>query len=151
MLKKKFTLDILGSRYKVEIAPYGKYYDRFQEAGGWCDFHDKSIVALDAEDYAKDMDDIATNKPFKATERILRHEIMHAFMCESGLDGETEFARNEVLIDFLAIQFPKMVAVMEKAGLISKKEPAYNPNKEVSGLEPERSENGRTSAENTEA
>jgi len=141
-MKKKFTIDILGSKYKVEIAPYMKYYDKFQEVGGWCDFHDKTIVALDAEDYVKSIDDIPTAKPFKATERILRHEIIHAVLYESGLDGETDFARDEILIDFLAIQFPKIVGIMEKAGLISKKEPACSPNKEVSGEKPEGSEDG---------
>ena len=144
-MKKRFTLDILGSKYKIEIAPYGKYYEEFQSVGGWCDFHDKSIVCLDAEDYASQIEDTPTKKPYKATERILRHEIMHAFMYESGLDGETDFARDEVLIDFLAIQMPKIVAVMEKAGLLNKNEPANNTKVVVV----EGSEDGRDTAENT--
>lgn len=48
--------------------------------------------------------------------KVLRHEIIHAFFHESGLDGYTN---DEVLIDFLALQVGKMVVAMQKSGCLS--------------------------------
>ena len=121
-MKKKFKMNINGQDYRVEIAKYEKYYDAFQSRSGWTDFGAKSIVALDAEDYTKYEDTgLGPESANRITERILRHEIMHAFMYESGLDTETNFARDEILIDFLAIQLPKIVALMDKHDLLGER------------------------------
>lgn len=47
--------------------------------------------------------------------RVIRHELVHAFACESGLD-ESSWASNEEIVDWIAIQFPKMAAAMKQAG-----------------------------------
>lgn len=41
----------------------------------------------------------------------------HAFLYECGLNDSSDWARNEELIDWLAIQFPKIQALFEKAGV----------------------------------
>ena len=46
--------------------------------------------------------------------RIIRHEIIHAFMFESGLGFNFEhkpFGQDETMIDWFAIQYPKMKIV----------------------------------------
>lgn len=45
-----------------------------------------------------------------------RHEIIHAFLYESGLSFNSDWAVNEELVDWIAIQFPKIVEVYEKLG-----------------------------------
>ena len=49
----------------------------------------------------------------------LRHEIIHAFLFESGLAGEshcsTSWAGNEEMIDWIALQLPKIIKVCEEA------------------------------------
>ncbi len=45
---------------------------------------------------------------------VARHEIIHAFLSESGLKSCSSWATNEEMIDFFAIQFPKIVKVMDK-------------------------------------
>lgn len=40
--------------------------------------------------------------------QVIRHEIVHAFLHESGLDSNTNWARNEEIVDWIAIQFPKL-------------------------------------------
>ena len=53
-------------------------------------------------------DDIADGVDVK---RILRHEIIHAFMFESGLGFNFEhkpFGQDETMIDWFAIQYPKI-------------------------------------------
>ena len=53
----------------------------------------------------------------------LRHEIVHAFFNESGLmdsafayDGA--WAKNEEMVDWLAIQIPKIYKAFEEAGCL---------------------------------
>lgn len=48
----------------------------------------------------------------------LRHEIIHAFLFESGLGFNLEHRESgheETLIDWLAIQFPKILEVFKEA------------------------------------
>lgn len=47
-----------------------------------------------------------------------RHEIIHAFLYESGLSFNSDWAVNEELVDWIAIQFPKIAEVYEKLGCI---------------------------------
>ena len=54
---------------------------------------------------------------------VLRHEIIHAFLNESGLqDAALEhnggWAKNEEMIDWFAIQGPKIYTVWQEAGAI---------------------------------
>jgi hypothetical protein len=47
----------------------------------------------------------------------LRHEIIHAFIAESGLRGSSldvsHWALNEEMVDWFALQLPKMLSVFE--------------------------------------
>lgn len=52
----------------------------------------------------------------------LRHELYHAFLYESGLDSsslhyESGWATNEEMVDWLAIQYPKIKKVFDKLGI----------------------------------
>ena len=48
---------------------------------------------------------------------VIRHEIIHAFLYESGLEGNTNdsenWAQNEEMVDWIAIQFPKILKVFK--------------------------------------
>ena len=53
----------------------------------------------------------------------LRHEIFHAYLNESGLQGASltfngPWARNEEMIDWLAIQMPKIIKTFEEVGCL---------------------------------
>jgi hypothetical protein len=54
--------------------------------------------------------------------KVLRHEIIHAFMYESGLWENSHdvegWAQNEEMTDWIAIQFPKMQKAFEEAGAL---------------------------------
>lgn len=45
-----------------------------------------------------------------------RHEVIHAFLYESGLSFNSDWAVNEELVDWIAIQFPKIAEVYEELG-----------------------------------
>jgi hypothetical protein len=46
---------------------------------------------------------------------VKRHEIIHAFFAESGI---TEWERDERLVDYMAIQFPKMLEAFKQVEAI---------------------------------
>ena len=48
---------------------------------------------------------------------VVRHELIHAFLYESGLDGNT-WATNEEMVDWVALQFPKLLKAFEEAGCL---------------------------------
>lgn len=62
-------------------------------------------------------DDIAEGTDVK---RIIRHEIIHAFMFESGLGFNFEhkpYGHDETTIDWFAIQYPKIKKVYAQLGI----------------------------------
>jgi len=49
----------------------------------------------------------------------IRHEIIHAFLFESGLGfnfEHNERGQEELMVDWIAMQYPKIKAAFEKAG-----------------------------------
>lgn len=48
---------------------------------------------------------------------VIRHEIIHAFLYESGLEANTNnsenWAQNKEMVDWIAIQFPKIMKVFK--------------------------------------
>jgi hypothetical protein len=76
-----------------------------EDIDGYCDYTSKEIVIR--KDNTNDVGDfIWTQK------KQLRHEIIHAFMAESGLQCNWEhikqFGHDETTVDWFAIQFPKI-------------------------------------------
>ncbi len=47
--------------------------------------------------------------------RTIRHELVHAFMRESGLCHNSEWGRDETLIDWIALQAPKLIKAFQDA------------------------------------
>ena len=45
---------------------------------------------------------------------VIRHELTHAFLFESGLDT-CSWAQNEEMVDWIALQFPKLLQVFKEA------------------------------------
>lgn len=63
------------------------------------------------------MDNVNEVGNFEAlVKKQTRHEIIHAFLYESGLSFNSDWAVNEELVDWIAIQFPKIAEVYEKLG-----------------------------------
>ena len=116
-------IDILGTEYRIEIHKVSE--DSFMEEkslAGYCEEENKLIVVADMseEKYFGDMDEKAQETYRKKT---LRHEIMHAFLNESGLsDSSNRFdgawAKNEEMVDWLAIQAPKIFSAFKKMNIL---------------------------------
>lgn len=108
------TVNILGTPYKILLCGEEDYrYDR--EADGWCDTSVKEILLFNYKQSADSVRDLVAYQ-----KKVLRHEIVHAFLYESGLwqnaDGSKCWAKNEEMIDWIAIQEPKLHKAFIEAG-----------------------------------
>lgn len=115
------TLNILGTKYTVRRVAYGKD-PTMTEGGlaGYCNGISKKIVLVDGST----VPDWADEPPetIAAMEReTLRHEIIHAYLDESGLcdsanPTEAAWSKNEEMVDWFAIQWPKISKTFAAAG-----------------------------------
>lgn len=114
-------VNILGTEYAItlDVDPESNKY--LNENFGYCDMHSKKIVCADLLKIEgwKDETEEVRNKQRKAT---LRHEIIHGFLCESGLWGSSvpicAWAINEEMIDWIALQFPKILEAFQQVNAI---------------------------------
>lgn len=116
-------IDILGTEYRIETHKVSE--DSYMEEkgfAGYCEEENKLIVVADMseEKYFVGMDEKAQETYRKKT---LRHEILHAFLNESGLsDSSNRFdgawAKNEEMVDWLAIQAPKIFSTFKKMNIL---------------------------------
>ena len=117
----KKVVNILGTKYTLRKVNLGvdEYIDS-KGLGGYCNGVAKEIVILNL----KTLPDLANepNEVLKRQEReTIRHEIIHAFLNESGLGWNTlpidkAWAKNEEMVDWIAIQFPKILKVFKELG-----------------------------------
>lgn len=70
---------------------------------GLCREYSKEILIRPCEEMLSSND--GAEDKGKRYREVMRHEIIHAFFSESGLDG---YSNNEQLVNWLAIQIPKM-------------------------------------------
>ena len=105
-------INILGAAYTLTIT--SKSQDvRLKDADGICD---ETVKELLVDSYAGSEDDPTCKKNLAVQIRKnKRYEIIHAFLFESGLAENSSWAQNEEMVDFFAIQFPKLVEAFEAA------------------------------------
>lgn len=106
-------INILGTEYTIEERPE-KSDPKLENRDGYTDSTIKLCVVDAFEESC--VDDQADIKGVYV-KRVMRHEIIHAFLFESGLDG-CSWADNEALVDWIAIQIPKLAKVMREAGCL---------------------------------
>lgn len=107
------SVDILGTEYRIEVRRISEDLElsRYSRAG-YCDRTTKMIVIADLSE--EGTTDIPVEGRTSYGKEILRHELIHAYLNESGLSensivAECGWASNEEMVDWLAIQFPKLV------------------------------------------
>ena len=113
-------INILGSTYKVYLnVPYTKD-PNLTGAYGYTDFHGKKIVVSDIRTVTgwEGASEEALGDVFATT---VRHEVIHAYLMESGLNASSNavdcWARNEEMVDWFAIQMPKIVKTFCELGV----------------------------------
>lgn len=104
-------VNILGTPYEIVVDKSG--YLEKHNADGVDKNYSKTILVRDLDDY---LDSEATTEEKEARRKeTTRHEIIHAFFSESGLKG---YYNDELLVEWLAVQFPKMLAAFVATGAI---------------------------------
>lgn len=108
-------INILGAEYTLSVC--GEDEDsRLAGCDGFCDETSKELVV---DSYSKHVGDQTCKKNLQVQIRKnKRHEIIHAFLFESGLAENSEWAQNEEMVDFFAIQFPKLMEAFKKSDAI---------------------------------
>ena len=107
-------VNVLGTVYTIEERNE-KSDARLKEYDGYCDKTLKVCVVnnfVDAENELMAQTDLNRHK-----KKVLRHELIHAFLYESGL-GENSWAWNEEIVDWIAYQFPKLAQAFKEAGCL---------------------------------
>lgn len=116
-------VNVLGTEYSIEIVKISEC--ELLKNHHWCGScndltHEILIGDASEEEFFGTMSE---DEQKLQTKRTLRHEIIHAFLNESGLQGDSSvpecgWARNEEMVDWIAIQFPKMIKAFEEAGCL---------------------------------
>lgn len=116
MLTESRTINVLGADIRV-VFREEKQDLKLEELGGYYDATENLIVVKIPE---KDTMSCANLENHQ--KKVLRHEIIHAFLHESGLDWSAAptdcWATNEEMVDWFAIQSPKIFKVFREQKLV---------------------------------
>ena len=116
-------VNILGTEYTIKIVKISECEMLQKEHwAGCCAIESKEIIVADAseESYFPYMSD---KEKEIYRRKILRHEIIHAFLNESGLSDSSStpdggWAKHEEMIDWFAIQSLKIFQAFKEVGCL---------------------------------
>lgn len=114
-------MNILGTEYTLFEDNIDDPELKPKDRAGYCFFDAKEIHI---ENLETDKDWIGESeiakKRFKG--KLLRHEIIHAFLYESGLNADSSdieaWATSEEMVDWIAIQMPKIIETCRSVGAL---------------------------------
>lgn len=116
-------VDILGTAYSILVKNKDEHacFKGHADAFGCTELFQKVIIIRDL----LALDDLTEEDRtyiFLGMQKTLRHEIVHAFLHESGLDRNStaagRWAKNEEMVDWMALQGPKLMKAWEQAGAL---------------------------------
>ncbi len=113
-------VNVLGTEYTITVKKYDEdeAFER-RSIDGYCDGMTHQIVVCDMSTY-KDWEHEPPKAISVAQKETLRHEIVHAFFSESGLSDSSSnldiaWAKNEEMVDWFALQGPKIYKAWQEA------------------------------------
>lgn len=105
-------VNIMGTVYEIKYGTHEEF-PFLKKCDGYIDTTTHEIIVDDMSLTKDDEDSKEDLESYK--KQVLRHEIIHAFLYESGLDNNSNscesWATNEEMVDWIAIQFPKIAKV----------------------------------------
>lgn len=107
-------VNILGECWTVQERDQSEDKE-LEQCDGYCDKTVRVIVI------SKKPEDCNLAQWDVYRKKVMRHEVIHAFLFESGLHENFEhkqFGHDETMIDWVAVQFPKMLAAFKELGCI---------------------------------
>jgi hypothetical protein len=116
MLTESRTINVLGTDIRILFRDR-KQDKSLEECDGYYDSSEDLIVVRIPETETMSLGNMENYQ-----KKVLRHEIIHAFLYESGMShcsGQAEsWATNEEMVDWLAIQAPKICKVFREQKLV---------------------------------
>ncbi len=103
-------MNILGTDYEL-IKECEELTEK--DLDGECQQYAKLIRIRPIEKMLLPCDPVEVKK--KRYNEVFRHEVIHAFFNECGLDG---YSADEQLVDWIAVQFPKMCKLFQENGCL---------------------------------
>ena len=117
------TIDVFTTPYTIEFKDFDAdpHFKKYSWCG-YCDFYGKRIVICNP-DSMRGFEDQPRRSRTKMWKHALRHEIVHAFLNESGLEAcsfsyDGPWPKNEEMVDWIACQAAKIVKAWREAGAI---------------------------------
>lgn len=111
------TVNIQGATYKIEYVSAKDDPIIATQGDAYCDWTTKRIVLQDPKEFNGDL-----GNPKAYWKKVLRHEIIHAFVYESGLMDNScssnSWATNEEMVDWFAIIASKIIKVWKEVGCL---------------------------------
>lgn len=116
-VKPDLTVNVLGQSYAVYLDVPDTEDATLQTCSGYCDKTTKRICI------AKHGEDCNLGDASEYRKYVVRHELIHAFLFESGIGGDTTWdiegqEHPEHMVEWVAMQFPKMMKAFREAGVL---------------------------------
>lgn len=111
------TVSVLGTEYSLFLDVPESKDPILETCSGYCDKTVKRIVVID-----KGADtNLADWLVYRKT--VMRHEIIHAFLFESGIGGDCKWdfpgdEHPEHMVEWIAMQFPKILLAFQTVGAL---------------------------------
>lgn len=103
-------VNIFGTEYKITLKEL-----KDSDVDGFTDYTEKAIV-IRSDNY----NEVGNFEWLQ--KKPLRHELIHAFMAESGLQANWEhvqkFGHDETTVDWITIQSPKMFKIFQELDIL---------------------------------
>lgn len=106
-------VSVLGTEYSILYRTTAEDQG-LEDCNGYCDTNDKRIVI----DSATPQGPYITKNMKGFKNKVLRHELIHAILYESGLNIGELSTCNESLVEWIAIQLPKIIEVCKETGCL---------------------------------
>ena len=110
-------VDVLGTKYSLYLDVPEDADPILKDCSGYCDKTIKRIVVID-KSIDDDLDDWMVYR-----KTIMRHELIHAFLFESGIGGNCKWdvpgeEHPEHMVEWISMQFPKLMKAFQTVGAL---------------------------------
>lgn len=97
---KNETINILGTQYEI-LFQTEKENPKMEGSDGICEPYSHKIIL----DLSAEPDKLTVDKIEDYYSKVFRHEVIHAFFFEAGLES---YSKDELLVEWLAKMLPKI-------------------------------------------
>ena len=115
--KPDLVVKVLGTKYRIYLNVPDTEDKTLKTISGYCDKTEKRIAI------GRLGEECNLGNPTEYIKYIIRHELVHAFLFESGIGGDTVWdidgqEHPEHMVEWIAMQTPKMAKLFKRIGVL---------------------------------